>query len=231
MMESVIGLLRSPDEAARVQAALIEAGCGREAVATYAAAARAGLEDMLVERGLTAERAGLYAQAVGAGGVLVVAEAAEAAAALAAMNRFELVTPQALLDHREETVERAQTVEERLHVGKQEMTGGKRLVTHVTERAVEKPVTLHQEEVEVERRAEDRRLTPEEAARAFREETVELTATSERAVVSKEARVTGEVALRKHATEHREVVRETLRQQEVAVETIRETPTAGPDRR
>jgi hypothetical protein len=84
-------------------------------------------------------------------------------------------------------------------------------VSSVSEREVEKPVTLREEEVEVERRGEDRRLSPGEADRAFQEETVEVTATSERPVVSKEARVTGEVALRKQTGEREEVVRDTLR--------------------
>src|SRR4051794_34293052 len=158
MMESVIGLLSSHDAATRVQAALIQAGCQRGDVVLFTAKAREGLVDSLVERGLASARARQYAEAVAVGGVLVVAEAEKADAALEVMNRFELVTPQSLIEHRGETVERAREVEERLHVGKQEMTGGKRLVTHVTEREVEKPVTLHQEEVEVEHRAEDRRL-------------------------------------------------------------------------
>ena len=234
-MESVIGLLSSHDAATRVQAALIQSGCQREDVALFTAnvqegKAQEGLVDSLVERGLVPARAKQYAEAVAAGGVLVVAEAEKVDAALEVMNRFELVTPQSLIGQRGETVERARTVEERLHVGKQEMTGGKRLVTHVSEHVVEKPVTLHQEEVEVEHRAEDRRLSPEEAGRAFREETVEMTATSERPVVSKEARVTGEVALRKRSAERREVVRDTVRQQEVSVETLREKPLDGPRR-
>jgi hypothetical protein len=148
MMESVIGLLRSHDIATRVQTALIESGCAREAVEIFAAEAREGLAEVLEDRGLTPERARQYVEAVVAGGVLVVAEAATSDAALAVMNRFDLVTPQALLQHRAETVETARTVEERLEVGKQEVTGGKRLVTQVTERAVEKPVTLREEEVE-----------------------------------------------------------------------------------
>jgi len=227
-MESVIGLLGSHDAATRVQAALIQSGCQREDVALFTAnvqegKAQEGLVDSLVERGLVPARAKQYAEAV-------VAEAEKVDAALEVMNRFELVTPQSLIGQRGETVERARTVEERLHVGKQEMTGGKRLVTHVSEHVVEKPVTLHQEEVEVEHRAEDRRLSPEEAGRAFREETVEMTATSERPVVSKEARVTGEVALRKRSAERREVVRDTVRQQEVSVETLREKPLDGPRR-
>ena len=49
-----------------------------------------------------------------------------------------------------------------------------------------------------------------------------MTATSERPVVSKEARVTGEVALSKQTGERQEVVRDTLRRKDVEVETIKE---------
>jgi stress response protein YsnF len=47
-----------------------------------------------------------------------------------------------------------------------------------------------------------------------------VTTTSERPVVSKEARVTEEVALRKQAGERQETVRETVRRSDVEVETI-----------
>jgi stress response protein YsnF len=229
MMESVIGLLENRDAAQRVRSALIEAGCDEDAVVIFGREAGDELAEELEERGLKQERARQYAEAVMRGGILVAAEAEKADTALAVMNRFELKAPEELLG-RGEQVERAQSIEEELQVGKQETTGGKRLVTSITEREVEKPVTLHEEEVEVERRREDHRLRPEEAHRAFREETVELTATSERPVVSKEARVTGEVALRKRAVERQEVVRETVRRQDVDVETIREQPKGGKNR-
>jgi stress response protein YsnF len=230
MMESVIGLLENRDAAQRVRSALIEAGCDEDAVVIFGREAGDELAEELEERGLKQERARQYAEAVMRGGILVAAEAEKADTALAVMNRFELKAPEELLG-RGEQVERAQSIEEELKVGKQETTGGKRLVTSITEREVEKPVTLHEEQVEVERRREDHRLRPEEADQAFREETVELTATSERPVVSKEARVTGEVALRKRAVERREVVRDTVRRQDVDVETIPEQPKAGRDRR
>jgi stress response protein YsnF len=222
MTESVIGLLANREAAQRVRSALIEAGCDEGSVVIFGREAGDELAQELEERGLKRERARQYAEAVMRGGILVAAEAEKADRALAVMNRFELKAPEEML--RGEHVERAQTIEEELHVGKQQATGGKRLVTSVSEREVEKPVTLHEEEVEVERRREDHALRPEEANRAFREETVELTATSERPVVSKEARVTGEVALRKRSVERREVVRETVRRQDVDVETIPERP-------
>src|SRR3954447_5799631 len=229
MMESVIGLLADREAAQRVRSALIEAGCDEEAVVIFGREAGDELAENWEERGLKQERARQYAEAVMRGGILVAAEAEKADTALTVMNRFELKAPEELLG-RGEQVERAQSIEEELKVGKQQTTGGKRLVTSVTEREVEKPVTLHEEEVEVERRREDHRLSPDQADQAFREEKVELTATSERPVVSKEARVTGEVVLRKRAAERREVVRDTVRQQEVSVETLREKPVDGPRR-
>jgi uncharacterized protein (TIGR02271 family) len=230
MTESVIGLLESREAAQRVRGALIEAGCDKNSVVLFGAEASDGLAEELADRGLEMQRARQYAGAVKRGGIVVAAEAEKADEALAVMNRFELKAPEELLGGGE-TVERAQSIEEQLHVGKQQVTGGKRLVTSITEREVEKPVTLHEEEVEVERSREGRRLSPDEADQAFREETVELTATSERPVVSKEARVTGEVALRKRAVEHREVVRDTVRRQDVDVETIKEQPKAGKNPR
>src|SRR3954447_23509405 len=227
MTESVIGLLADRESAQRLRSALVEAGCAQQDVVVFDRSAGEALAGELVERGLEQGRARLYAQAVQRGGILVAAEAEKADRLLAVMNRFELTAPENVP---EEQVERAQSVEEELKVGKQQTTGGKRLVTSVTEREVEKPVTLHEEEVEVERRREDHRLSPEEAGRAFQEGAVELTATSERPVVSKEARVTGEVVLRKRAAERREVVRDTVRQQEVSVETLREKPVDGPRR-
>jgi uncharacterized protein (TIGR02271 family) len=230
MTESVIGLLESRDAAQRVRSALIEAGCDKNLVVIFGAEAGDRLAEELADRGLEMQRARQYAGAVMRGGIVVAAEAEKADEALAVMNRFELKAPEELLGGGE-TVERAQSIEEELRVGKQQVTGGKRLVTSITEREVEKPVTLHEEEIEVERSREDHRLSPDQADQAFREETVELTATSERPVVSKEARVTGEVALRKRAVERREVVRDTVRRQDVDVETITEQPKAGKNPR
>ena len=228
MTALTIGLFGSREAAQRVRGALVEAGCGEGAVTIFGQEAGDGIAQGLVERGFEAERARLYAEAVGRGGVLIAAEAEDAGTdkVLAVMNRFDEKEPEELLERggEAEQVERAQSVEEELRVGKEQTTAGKRLVSSVSEREVEKPVTLREEEVEVERRGEDRRLGPGEADRAFREETVEVTATSERPVVSKEARVTGEVALRKQTGEREEVVRDTLRRKDVEVETVEDHP-------
>src|SRR5215211_2918388 len=226
MTALTIGLFESREAAQRVRGALVEAGCDEGAVTIFGQEAGDGLAEDLVERGFEAQRARLYAAAVGRGGVLVGAEAGDADTdtVLAVMKRFGEKEPEEFLERGGEAgqVERAQSIEEELRVGKEQTTGGKRLVSSVSEREVEKPVTLREEEVEVERRREDRPLAPGEADRAFQEETAEMTATSERPVVSKEARVTGEVALSKQTSERQEVVRDTLRRKDVEVETIKE---------
>src|SRR5215212_6827518 len=228
MTALTIGLFGSREAAQRVRGALVEAGSNEASVTIFGQEAGDGLAQDLVERGFEAQRARLYAAAVGRGGVLVLvaAEAEDTDTVLAVMKRFGEKQPEELLERGGEAgqVERAQSVEEELRVGKEQTTAGKRLVSSVSEREVEKPVTLREEEVEVERRREDRRLGPGEADRAFREETVEVSATSERPVVSKEARVTGEVELRKQTGEREEVVRDTLRRKDVEVETVKEQP-------
>jgi stress response protein YsnF len=224
MTAFAMGLLESREAAQRVRGALVEAGFDQDSVAVFGEEAGDKLAQELVERGLGAQRARLYAEAVGRGSVLVAAEAEDTDKALAVMDRFDVKTPEELLERGAEQVERAQSVEEELRVGKEQTTSGKRLVSNVSEREIEKPVTLREEEVEVERRREDRRLSPGEADQAFGEETVEMTATSERPVVSKEARVTGEVALSKKAGERQEVVRDTVRRKDVEVETTKGQP-------
>ncbi|HVI38684.1 MAG TPA: YsnF/AvaK domain-containing protein [Gaiellales bacterium] len=56
------------------------------------------------------------------------------------------------------------------------------------------------------------------AADAFRERTIEARATTEEAVVSKEARVVEEIGLRKEASDRVETVRDTVRETKVDVE-------------
>jgi stress response protein YsnF len=233
MTTSIIGLFESTDLADKVSGELVKAGVQKAAVTVFGDQAGDTLVQELVERGYQEERARQYAQAVKTGGIVIAAEADDTKVdqAVAVMNRFDLKTPEELIERaghsRNEESETAQAVEETLRVGKEQVTGGKRLVTNVTERAVEKPVTLREETVEVERHRDERRLSPEEANQAFEDKTVEVTATSERPVVSKEARVTEEVALRKQAGERQETVRETVRRSEVEVETISQQAKGG----
>jgi len=233
MATSIIGLFESTDLADQVRGELVKAGVRKDSVAIFSGKAGNDLIQELVERGYQEDRARQYAEAVKKGGIVIAAEADDDKAdqAVEVMNRFDLKTPEELIERagqsRGEEVETAQAVEETVNVGKEQVTGGKRLVTNVTEREVEKPVTLREETVEVERNRDSRRLSPEEADQAFEEKTVDVTTTSERPVVSKEARVTEEVALRKQAGERQETVRETVRRSDVEVENISQQAKGG----
>ncbi len=121
-------------------------------------------------------------------------------------------------------------VEETVRVGKRLVDrGGVRVRSYVTERPVEENVTLHEERVDVERRPVDRAAgtLPEDA---FRERTIEVSATGEEAVVQKDARVVEEVVVRKDAADRTETVRDTTRKTEVEVEDTRTGEKKGPAR-
>ena len=112
-------------------------------------------------------------------------------------------------------------VEEELSISKNKVArGGVRVTTEVSEKPVEKTVTLREEQVEVERKPVDRKLKADEADAAFEERTIEMTETGEELEVGKEARVVEEVTLKKRAEEHEEKVRDTVRRSEVEVERI-----------
>jgi uncharacterized protein (TIGR02271 family) len=112
-------------------------------------------------------------------------------------------------------------VEEELHVGKREVeTGGVRVRQHVIKEPVEEEVRLREEEVHVERRDVDRPASEAELSEMERREgeTIEMRESKERAVVEKEARVTGEVEVEKEAREKTEKISDTVRRVEVDVE-------------
>ncbi|MDN4633656.1 YsnF/AvaK domain-containing protein [Sphingomonas sp. PsM26] len=108
-------------------------------------------------------------------------------------------------------------VEEQLVVGKREVDrGGARVRSYVTETPVHEQVRLRDEKINVQRRAVDRPLT--DADDAFRERTIEVTATGEEAVVGKTARVVEEVVVSKIAGEHVEQIDDTVRHTEVEID-------------
>jgi len=114
-------------------------------------------------------------------------------------------------------------IEEDVKIGKREVSeGGKRIHSYVSETPVEEQVTLHDEEVYVERR---------DADKAFQEKLIEMTETDEGAVIFKEARVTSEVVVEKDVSEHTETVSDTVRKTEVEVVDIdtRATTNYGTD--
>jgi uncharacterized protein (TIGR02271 family) len=111
-------------------------------------------------------------------------------------------------------------VEERLNIAKRvENSGRVRVRSYVVESPIEERVNLRQENVTIERRPVDRPLSAGE--NAFKDRTIEATATSERAVVNKEARVTEEVVLNKTVENKTETVHDTVKKTKVEVEDDR----------
>ena len=114
----------------------------------------------------------------------------------------------------------AKVIEENLEVGKRvEQTGGARLRSRIVERPVEASVRLREEHVTVDRHPVDRPATDADF-NAFKEGTMEVTESAERAVVAKEARVVEEVTLGKEVSEREETIRDTVRKTEVDVERL-----------
>jgi len=107
-------------------------------------------------------------------------------------------------------------VEEELKIGKRLIQrGGVRVYTSVSEKAIEEPVTLREEHVEVTRRPADRAATASDLSAV--DAPIEITETAEEPVVSKQAKVVEEVVLQKAATERTETVKDTVRRKDVDV--------------
>ncbi len=116
--------------------------------------------------------------------------------------------------------EKLEEREEALKVGTRPVSrGGVRIFTRPTEREVEEPVTLREEEVHVERRPVDRPASGREAG-AFKDESFEVRAKGEEPVVGKETRVKEEVEVTKTPVERKETIHETLRGTKVEVERL-----------
>ena len=113
-----------------------------------------------------------------------------------------------------------QEVEEELKVGKRAVAkGGVRIFTRMTEVPVSETVRLREEHADVKRTAVNRPATEADFA-AFKEGSIEVREMAEEAVVSKTARVTGEVEIGKTATEREETIRDTVRKTKVDVEQL-----------
>lgn len=227
MSTVVIAMYDNADKAQQVVNEIVRTGVNRDAVDVLQGDGNgsAALVNTLTERGLEEKEAAVYAEVIGKGGAMVAVEAPDEKADTAweVMNRFgprdlEQLLEEAGSPQQEESVP---VVEEQVSVGKRKvLRGGVRVTSTVIERPVEETVRLREEQVNVEQNRTDRKLSPEEAENAFEEKTVELTETAEEAVISKEARVVGEVSLSKTATEREETVQATARRTDVKVEKI-----------
>jgi len=113
---------------------------------------------------------------------------------------------------------------ESLTVGKRAVNRGTtRVRRYVVETPVEEQVSLHSERVTVDRHgvADGRPAT----AADFGDRVIEMTETSEEAVVGKTVRVVEEITLRKEGVDRTETVRDTVRREEAEVEEVPATET------
>jgi uncharacterized protein (TIGR02271 family) len=118
-------------------------------------------------------------------------------------------------------------IEEELNVGKRTVERGRmRVYSRVVEVPVEEQVRLREERVSVERRPVNREVTDADLA-AMKDQTIEMTAMAEEAVVAKRARVIEEVVVRKEAQDRTETVRDTVRRTDVNVERTEDQTMAN----
>jgi uncharacterized protein (TIGR02271 family) len=120
---------------------------------------------------------------------------------------------------------RVPVVEESLNVSKRQVErGGVRVYTRTHEQPVAEQVNLRKETVHVDRRPADRPAT-EADMNALKGGAIEMREKSEEAVVNKQARVTGEVVVRKDVENRTETVRDTVRKTDVEVDRLNNPTT------
>lgn len=217
MTTTVIGTIENSKTAQALVSELIKAGFKQQDVELLEGSEKEILSQVL-EYGFDEGDARGYAKVARSGKVLVAARTPEdqAERAVAIVERYEAEAGESVSQG-----ESVQEIEEELAVGKRKVaTGGVRVTSSVRETPVEESVTLREEHVAAERKPVDRKLSAEEAEKAFQNKTVEVLATREEAEVSKQARVTGEVAVGKKVSEREETVKDTVRRSEVEVEEV-----------
>jgi stress response protein YsnF len=218
-------------KAEKVVNEIVNAGISRDQVEVLSGNGNgaSSLIGKLSEQGVEKDEAAAYAEAIGKGRSMVTVQAPDERADetfemmndLGAQDLDELLADAEGAQEQEETGETVPVVEEQVSIGKRKvMRGGVRVTSTVSERPIEETLRLREETVEVEQTSADRKLSPQEAEKAFAQKSVELAETAEEAVISKEARVVEEVSLRKSAAEREETVQAKARRTDVKVEKL-----------
>lgn len=109
--------------------------------------------------------------------------------------------------------------EEQLDVGKRQIeTGRARVRRFVVEEPVESQVTLHEEHAALLRRPVNDRSAIRDVD--WTDKVIEITETSEQAVINKTAHIAEEVVVRREGSDHVETVRDKIRRQQVELERL-----------
>lgn len=231
MSTTIIAMYDNAAKAEKVVNEIVNAGISRDQVEVLSGNGNgaSSLIGKLSEQGVEKDEAAVYAEAIGKGRSMVTVQAPDERADetfemmndLGAQDLDELLAEAEASQEQEETEETVPVVEEQVSIGKRKvMRGGVRVTSTVSERPVEETLRLREEKVEVEQTSADRKLSPQEAEKAFAQKSVELAETAEEAVISKEARVVEEVSLRKSAAEREETVQAKARRTDVKVEEL-----------
>ncbi|MFS2011944.1 YsnF/AvaK domain-containing protein [Azospirillum sp. CT11-132] len=230
MSTIIVGLYKESGSAKKAFQALVAAGCQEADIETFGGADSADKAAQgLLGHGFDKELAEQYGAAIREGHTLVAADIADqdadaAEAILDENGSIDLPEPPAVKKAgnggsvEQETL---QSVREKVEIGKRRVAkGGVKATSEVTETPVRETVTLRDEAVDVEHRTVDRPLSAGEEKAAFGEKTIELTATSEKPEITKEARVVEEVVLSKTASEQEKTVEAVARRTDVKVEPV-----------
>lgn len=226
MTTTVIAMYDHADKARQVINAIVQTGISRNDVDLLGGGSESGgaIIAKLTQHGLEQDEAAIYADAIQSGAAMVALKVSdeEAERMQGIMEQHGARDLQELaLATRNDAVESVPVVEEQVSIGKRRvLRGGYRVTTSVVERPVEETVQLREEKVEIDRQRADRKLSPEEAELAFKQKTVEVAATREEAVISKEARVVEEINLHKTVEQREEELSATARRTEVKVEKV-----------
>ena len=127
--------------------------------------------------------------------------------------------PEARTPVKEADEEMLRLAEEQIDVGKRLVESGHTCVRrYVVQKPVDANITLHEEHVEVIRRAisDPAYVTDTD----WTDKTIEVTDTMEEAVVNKTAHVIEEVVIRKQGSDRTQAVHDTVRRQQVLVERM-----------
>jgi uncharacterized protein (TIGR02271 family) len=115
--------------------------------------------------------------------------------------------------------EMLRVAEEQIDVGKRMVESGHtRVRRYVVEKPVEANITLHEEHVEVMRRAISDPAYVKDID--WSDKTIDVTETVEEAVVNKMAHITEEVVIRRQGSDRTQTVHDTVRRQQVDVEHV-----------
>jgi uncharacterized protein (TIGR02271 family) len=186
---------------------------------------RPGLWQKLFGRDIEEHEARVYGKTVEAGGVVLTLRAPDSqlSKAMGILNQHNVVEPRTIPSPAKPLTtdigkgEVLRLAEEQLEVGKRLITEGTtRIRRFVVQKPVEAQVTLHEEHVEIVRRAVADPAFVKDID--WTDRTIEIIETIEQPVVSKSTHIAEEVVIGKKGSDRVETVKDTVRRQQVEVE-------------